>query len=438
MNNWKEVYNTRKMTAEEAVTHIRSGDRVVVAHLIGAPVPIVEAMANNYKAYENVEICHMLTSGNAPYSEPKYKGHFNLNLIFFGGNTRRASKEGYADFTPTHFSDVPYLMRNNLKPDVALIQVSPPDVHGYVSLGLSTDYTIGAARVARTVIAEVNANCPRMYGETLMHVSEIECFVETERPIVNIPPTQLTETEKMIGGNCAELIKDGDCLQLGIGAIPDAVLSFLYDKKDLGIHSEILGDGVKNLSEAGVINGSRKEIHKGKIIATSLYGSDELTKYANQNPVFELYPVDYTNDVRIISQHSNMISINSCVELDFMGQVCSEAIGSTQFSGIGGQVDFVRGAKMSVGGKSIIACYSTAKNDTISRIVPRLGEGTPVTTSRTDVDYVITEYGIAHLRGQSLRNRAKALIGIAHPKFRDKLKEEFDEMYINNVYERNR
>jgi len=435
MNDWKNIYNSRKMTADEAVTHIRSGDRVVIAHLVGAPVPVIEAMTKNYKAYKNVEICHMLTSGNAPYSEPQYRGHFNLNLIFFGGNTRKASKEGYADFTPTHFSDVPYLMRNSLKPDVALIQVSPPDAHGYVSLGLSTDYTMGAARQARTVIAEVNAKCPRLFGDTLIHVSEIECLVETDRPIVSIPPTELTEIEKQIGGYCAELIGDGACLQLGIGAIPDAVLSFMYDKKDLGIHSEIIGDGVKKLSEAGVINGSRKELNKGKIIATSLYGSDELNLYANQNPIFEMYPVDYTNDVRIISQHSNMISINSCVELDLMGQVCSEAIGSFQFSGIGGQVDFVRGARMSEGGKSIIACYSTAKNGTISRIVPRLATGTPVTTSRTDVDYIVTEYGVAHLRGRSLRNRAKALINIANPNFRDELTEEFEKIFHNNSFE---
>lgn len=434
MNKWKDIYNSRKMSVEDAVARIRSGDRVVIAHLVGAPVPIIEAMVENYKAYQDVEICHMLTAGNAPYSKPEYKGHFLLNLIFFGGNTRQSSKEEYADFTPSHFSDVPHLMRNSLKADVALIQVSPPDAQGYVSLGLSSDYTIVAARNARTVIAEVNARCPRVFGDTRMHVSEVECFVETNRPVISIPPTKITEIEQMIGGYCAELINDGACLQLGLGAIPDAVLGFMREKKDLGIHSEIIGDGVKDLAEAGIVNGSRKELNKGKIIATSLYGTDKLNSYAHENPCLELYPVDYTNDVRVISQHKNMISINSCVELDFMGQVCSEAIEGTQFSGIGGQVDFVRGAKMSEGGKSILTCYSTAKNDTLSRIVPRLAAGTPITTSRTDVDYVITEYGVAHLRGQSLRNRAKALIKIAHPKFRDELTEEFDRMFVHNAW----
>ena len=432
MANWRELYQERTMSAEEAVTHIKNGDRVVVAHLVGAPLPILDAMTRNYKAYENVELCHMLTSGGQPYADEKYKGHFKLNIIFTSKDTAKAVANGYADFTPSNFSEVPYLMRTNLKPDVALIQVSPPDEHGYVSMGLTSDYTIGAARQARTVIVEVNAQCPRVFGDTLLHVSQLECIVETDRPVVEIPPTKITDVEKAIGGYCASMIKDGDCLQLGIGAIPDAVLSFMYDKKDLGIHSEIIGDGVKNLCEAGVINGSRKEINQGKVVATSLYGSRELLAYANNNPVFELYPVDYTNDVRTISKISNMISINSCVEVDLTGQICSEAIGSRQISGVGGQVDFVRGAKLSKGGKSIIACYSTAKGGTISKIVPRLTAGSPVTTSRIDVDYVVTEYGVAQMLGQTLRNRAKALISIAHPNFRDQLTEEFERMLYEN------
>lgn len=429
MSDWKEIYKSRTMSAEEAVNHIKSGDSVVIAHLVGAPTPIIEAMTKNYEAYENVEISHMLTSGGTPYIDKKYEGHFHARLIFLNKATRIGVKEGRCDFVPSHFSDVPHLYRTNMKPDVTLTQVSPPDNEGYVSFGLSTDYTIVAARESRTVIAEVNTQCPRVYGDTKMHVSEIECFVETNRPVIEVPPTPITETEKAIGNYCAELIVDGACLQLGIGAIPDAVLGFLQHKKDLGIHSEIIGDGVRNLVDAGVINGSRKELHKGKIIATSLYGSQALLNYVDNNPLFELYPVDYTNDVRIISQHKNMVSINSCVEVDLTGQVCSEAIGRMQFSGIGGQVDFVRGAKMSEGGKSIIACYSTAKNDTISKIVPMFAAGTPVTTSRTDVDYIVTEYGIAHLRGQTIRNRAEALINIAHPKFRDQLKEDFEKLF---------
>jgi len=429
MDNWKELYHSRTMSAKEAVTHIKDGDRVINSHLVGAPLPIIDAMLENYASYKDVEISCMLTSDGQPFADEKYKGHFHMNPWFVGKASGKALAEGYAEFTPSHFSEVPYLLRNTMKPDVALIQVSPPDEHGYMSMGLSTDYAIVAARLARTVIAEVNQQCPRLYGDTLIHVSQIECIVESNREIPSAPATPITDVERAIGGYCAELIDNGACLQLGIGAIPDAVLSFLDDKRELGIHSEIIGDGVKHLCEIGVVTGEHKEVDKGKVVATSLYGSKELLQYANNNPVFELYPVDYTNDVRVISKISNMVSINSCVEIDFTGQVCSEAVGPRQISGIGGQVDFVRGAKMSEGGKSIIACYSTAKGGTISKIVPMLAAGTPVTTSRTDVDYVITEYGIAHLRGLSTRARAKALIAIAHPKFRDQLTEEFNKLF---------
>lgn len=431
MKDWQKLYREKIMTAEKAVTHIKNGDRVVVAHLIGAPLPIIDAMTENYKAYENVEITGMLTNDGQPYADEKCKGHFHLSPMFAGKGTAKALAAGYADFVPTNFSEVPYLLRNVNRPDVALVQTSLPDENGNVSLGLSADYTIVAAREARTVIAEVNAQCPRICGDTSIHISQIECIVETDRPIVQIEPTPISEVERNIAGYCAEMINDGDCLQLGLGAIPDAVLGLMKDKKELGIHSEIIGDGVKTLCEAGIITGSRKEIDKGKVVATSLFGSKELLSYAHENPVFELYPVDYTNDVRTISQISNMVSINSCVEIDLTGQVCSEAVGLRQISGVGGQVDFVRGAKLSRGGRSIIACYSTAKGGAISKIVPQLGMGTPVTTLRTDVDYVITEYGIAHMRGQSLRNRAKALIAIAHPNFRDELTEKVDRTYRN-------
>lgn len=427
--DWKKLYRERTMSAQEAVTHIRSGDRVVNSHLVGAPLPVIDAMIKNYQAYENVEISCMLTSDGQPYAEETYKGHFRMNPWFIGKNSAKALEGNYGDFTPSHFSEVPYLLRNMMKPDVALIQVSPPDEAGYVSLGLSTDYSIVAARMARTVIAEVNKKCPRLYGDTKLHVSQIECFVETDREVPPAPVTAITEVEKAVGGYCAELIRDGDCLQMGIGAIPDALLGFLDNKKRLGVHSEIIGDGVQNLYAKGIITGESKEIETGKIVATSLYGTRNLLDCANNNPDFELYPVDYTNDVRIISKISNMVSINSCVEVDLTGQVCAEAIGTRQISGIGGQVDFVRGAKMSEGGRSIIACYSTAKGGSISRIVPMLGAGTPVTTSRTDVDYIVTEYGIAPMRGRTLRARAQALINIAHPDFRDRLKSEYRKLY---------
>lgn len=426
---WKAYYDEHRMTAEEAVALVKSGDRVINSHLGGAPLPIIDAMIQNYKAYENVEISCMLTSDGIPFAEEQYKDHFHMNPWFVSGNSAKALAAGYGDLTPSHFSEIPDLLRTSMKPDVSLIQVSPPDGHGYVSLGISTDYMIVAARLSRTVIAEVNAQCPRVFGDAVMHVTEIDAFVESDRPITPAPVTKITDVERAIGGYCAELIVDGSCMQMGIGAIPDALLGFLDGKKDLGIHSEIIGDGVKHLCELGVINGSRKEIDTGKVVCTSYYGTEALYKMVNDNPMFELRAVDYTNDPRIICKNSNVVSINSCVEVDLTGQVCSEAIGARQISGIGGQVDFVRGAKISPGGKSIIACYATAKGGTISKIVPTLKPGTPVTTSRTDVDYVITEFGIAQMRGKSLRERAKALIAIAHPDFRDELRSEYKRVY---------
>lgn len=429
MSDWKQLYTERKMTAEEAIKHIKNGDRVVIAHLVGAPQPIVDALAEHCEDYRDIKISQMLTNDGQPYADPKVKGHFLLRPMFVGKGNGRAVAEGYGDLIPTHFSDVPYLFENINKPDVALIQVCPPDEDGYVYMGLTADYTYSAAKNARTVIAEVNKQCPRVFGDTKLHVSEIECLVESDRPVVEIPPTVITETERKIAGYCAELVDDGACLQLGIGAIPDAVLGLLEDKKDLGIHSEIIGDGVQRLYEKGVINCSRKEIDTGKIVTTTLFGSKALLNFANNNPVIELRTVDYTNDVRVISQISNMVSINSCVEIDMMGQVASESVGMRQISGSGGQVDFVRGAKMSKGGKSIMACYSTAKGGTISKIVPIMQPGTPITTLRNDVDYVVTEYGIAHMRGLSLHDRARALIAVAHPDFRDKLKFDYEKVY---------
>ncbi len=429
MKDWEKIYQSKVMSAQEAVTHIKNGDRVVLGHLIGAPVPIINAMCENYKAYDGVIITSMLTSDGQPYAAPEYKGHFVLQPMFVGKNTARALAEGYGDFIPTHFSDLPYLFRTITKPDVVLVQGSRPDADGYISLGFTSDYTYPAAKEARTIIVEANAQCPYVFGDTRLHVSEIECIVETDHAPVEIPPTKITETEQSIAEFCASLINDGDCLQLGLGAIPDAVLGLMEDKHELGIHSELIGDAVQKLTEKGIITGSRKEIDTGKIVTTSLYGSQALNQWADHNPMLVLRPVDYTNDVRVISQISNMISINSCVELDLTGQVCSEALGMRQISGIGGQVDFVRGAKMSKGGKSIIACYSTAKGGTISKIVPILKEGTPVTTSRTDVDYVVTEYGVAHLRGKTLKQRAAELIQVAHPAFREQLKADYVKYY---------
>ncbi|MDL2236714.1 4-hydroxybutyrate CoA-transferase [Christensenellaceae bacterium OttesenSCG-928-K19] len=434
MADWKEKYKSKLMTAEESVTHIHSGERAVIAHALGAPVLVIEAMVANKEAYRDVEIVHMLTFGGTPYVGEGMEKHFRNNSLFAGATNRNAINEGAADFTPAHFSRIPDLIRTNLKPDVLLCQVSPPDENGYVSLGLTSDYTMPAATVARTIIAEVNPKCPRVFGDTFLHVSQLECMVYTERDIISLPQTELTDVEKAIGKNCAELVQDGDTLQLGIGAIPDSVLFFLRNKKDLGIHSEIVADGVQYLIEHGVINGSKKTQHVGKVVATGIYGTSNFHKFVNNHPMFELYPSDYTNDVRVIASHDNLVSINSCIQVDFAGEISSDTIGTRQYSGIGGQADFVRGANLSKGGRSIMACYSTAKNGTVSRIVPVLTPGAAVATMREDVDYFVTEHGIAHLKGRTLYDRAKQLIGIAHPKFRDELLDQAEKRYNRKVY----
>ena len=429
MKDWQQLYQSRKMTARQAATHIRSGDRVVVAHGPGAPLPVLDAIAENKDAYENVTFYHMVTHGGAPYVGEALEGHLHLNACFISASYRGAMEQGLVDLYPLHFSEFPGWLEREMDSNVVVTVTTPPDEHGYVCCGLNCDYTIPAARRARTIIAEVNPNCPTTYGDTFLHVSEIECFVETDRALCETLPRKATDIERKIGSYCAQLIPDGATLQLGVGGIPDAVLPFLLEKNDLGIHSEVIGDGVQVLMEAGVITGKRKVLDTGLVVTAGVFGSASFHRFVNRHPAISLRPVHYTNDPRIICQQKNMISINACVQIDITGQVNSEFMNGQQFSGMGGQVDFVRGAKMSEGGKSIIACSSTAKNGSISKITPFLDRGAPVTTARTDVDYVVTEYGIAHLGGHSLRERAKALIQIAHPAFREALAEEAERRY---------
>ena len=421
MNNLRAMYQHKIVSAAEALQTVKSGDRVVTGHACGEPPALIAELVARAPELRDVEIVHMVAMGPAHYCQPGMEANFRHRALFVGGSTRKAVEEKRADYTPCFFSEVPRLFRNKiLSVDVALIQITPPDEDGFCSYGVSADYTMAAAECARTVIAQINTHMPRTGGARI-HLDAIHYIVEKDEPLIELKPPFIGDVEKRIGENVASLIPDGATLQLGIGAIPDAVLLFLNNKKDLGIHSEMFSDGVVFLAEAGVITNRKKSLNQGKFIATFLMGTKKLYDFVNNNPDVELQPVDYTNAPYIIGQHDNMISINSALQVDLMGQVNAEMIGTRQFSGIGGQVDFVRGVSRSKNGKSIIALPATAASGTISRIAIELDRGAAVSTSRNDVQYVVTEYGIADLRGKSLRERARALIAIAHPDFREPL-----------------
>ena len=372
----------------------------------------------------------MVYLGSGEYLQPGMESHFRHNALFVGAPARKAIAENRADYTPAFFSDVPIMIRSGELPvDVFAFTCSTPDEKGYVSIGLSCDYGWQAIKSAKTVIAEVNPNMPRTFGESFVHVTDIDGFLCSWEPLPESKPGKITEEDRQIGKYIADLVKDGDCLQLGIGAVPDAVCSFLGEKKNLGIHSEMISDGVLPLLESGVINGQCKQRDVGRVCVTFLMGSRKLYDYVNNNPIIKMLPVDVCNNPAVISQNDNVVSINSCVQVDLQGQVCAEAIGLKQISGIGGQMDFVRGANLSKGGRSIIALHSATKDLSESKIVPTITTGGPVTTGRCDVNYIVTEFGVAQLRGQTLRERAKRLIAVAHPKFRPELAEEYAKRF---------
>jgi acyl-CoA hydrolase len=383
---------------------------------------LLEALTARATELNEVEIVHMHANGPAPHVAPDMVGHLRHRALFIGANTRQAVNEGRADFVPVFLSDIPQLFSSGvLRLDVALIQVSPPDAHGYCSLGTSVDCAMAAVEAAATVIAQVNPRVPRTLGDSFVHVRQIDLLVEIDEPLCIEEPPTISETERQIGAHVASLVEDGATLQLGIGGIPNAALAAMADKRDLGVHTEMFSDGLVDLVEAGVVTGAAKEIHPGKIVTTFIMGSQRLYDWVDDNPMVEMHPVDYTNDTAIIRRNTRMTAINSAIEVDLTGQVCADSIGTRLFSGVGGQMDFMRGAALSPGGKAIIALPSTARSGSVSRIVPTLAEGAGVTTTRAHVQYIVTEYGVAYLHGKSIRERAQALIDIAHPGFRDEL-----------------
>lgn len=420
---WETEYKKKLRTPEEALRCVQSGMRVYIQPGCAEPETLVEALMKRAPFVHDVEIVHMMTMGAAPYVAPEMAGHFRHNAVFIGANVRDAINDGRADYTPVYLSEIEELFESAMPLDVALIEVSPPDAHGFCSFGVGVDTTLTAARLAHFVVAQVNDQMPRTYGDSFVHVSDLDAIVESSRPLCALKKPEITDLHVAIARNVANLIEDGAVLQTGIGGIPDAVLPFLSDRKDLGVHSELVSDGVIPLIEAGVITGARKNFKPRKIILGFALGTKRLFDFVDDNPIFEFHPTAYTNDPALIARNDNMVAINSALQIDLTGQVCSDSIGNQFYSGIGGQVDFLRGASRSKGGKPIIAISSTAKDGTISRIVPMLSPGAGVVTSRGLIRYVVTEYGVAYLHGKSIRERAKALIDISHPKFREDLYE---------------
>jgi 4-hydroxybutyrate CoA-transferase len=422
--HWLELYRGRVTTADEAVKAIRSGDHVWIHSGCSNPEELVSAMVGRAGELEGVELSHILTLGTAEYVRPEYAGSFRHRALFTGPNVRDAVNEGRADFVPVHLHQIPRLIHDRiLQVDVALIHISPPDEHGFCSYGVEVGCTKAAAERARTVIALVNKRMPRALGDAFINVSKLTHVVEVDRdPLAISMSAPLTETARGIGQNVAAIIEDGATLQMGIGEIPDAVLLHLKDKRNLGIHTELFSDGLVDLVESGVVTNEEKTLHRGKTIASFGLGGRRTFEFIDNNPFVEFHPIDYVNDPYVISQNEKMVAINSALAVDITGQVCADSLGSAIYSGFGGQVDFIRGAARSKGGKPIIAMPSVACQGTVSRICDVLAEGSGVVTTRADVHYVVTEHGVASLFGKSLRERAAELIAVAHPDFRADLR----------------
>jgi acyl-CoA hydrolase len=418
--NWVEQYRRKRCTAEEAVSRIKSGDHVYYGGNAAIPRGLVDALALRYHELDGVELSHVLLLGEDPLSRPEMAGHFRHNSLFVGPADRQAVNEGRADYVPVFLHQIPRLYNEGLVPiDVAMVMASPPDEHGFMSFGVEVLSARAACHNASQVIVQVNERMPRVLGDSFIHVGRVDAIVEHHEPLPELAPKPISEVERRIGRYVRGLLSDGATLQMGIGGIPDAVWSMLDGLQDLGIHTEMLSDGAMRAMEEGVVTGAAKTLHPGKAVITFALGSSELYEFLDNNPEVEAHPVDHVNDPFVISQNDRMVAINSAIEVDLTGQVCSDSIGTRIFSGFGGQVDFIRGAARSKGGKPIIALPSTARAQ--SRIVPLLKPGAGVVTSRADVHYVITEHGVAHLFGKNLRQRAEALIEIADPRYREEL-----------------
>jgi acyl-CoA hydrolase len=418
--SWIDDYRSKLCSADEAVRIVRSGDKVYYGGNAAIPQTLVEALARRYLELRDVQLVHVLLLGNDPLSGPEMAGHFRHNSLFVGPADREAVNDGRADYVPVFLHQIPRLFYDAVIPlDVTMVQVSRPDEHGFMSFGVEVMQARAACLNAKSVIAQVNENMPRVLGDSFLHVSRIHRIVESDVPLPELRAKPATDVEQRIGRHIRELITDGATIQMGIGGIPDAVYEMMDGLKELGVHTEMLSDGAMRAIEKGIVTGSRKSLHRDKAVITFALGTKTLYEFLNDNPVVEAYPVDHVNDPFVIGQHDNFIAINSAIEVDLTGQICSDSIGTRIYSGFGGQVDFIRGAARSKGGKPIIALPSTAKTGT--RIVPVLKPGAGVVTSRADVHYVVTEHGVAHLFGKNLRQRAEALIAIAHPDHRDAL-----------------
>ncbi len=429
---WIEEYTSKVTTAAKAVDVVKSHDRIFMTGNCAVPQRLIGRLVDRAETLEDVEIVQILTIGKADYTRPGMEKHLRVNTLFISENVRAAVQEGRADFTPCRLSEIPLLFTSGALPlDVAMIHVSPPDEHGFCSLGVEVGISKAAASVARVVIAEVNLRMPRTLGDSFIHISRITHAVPVDYELPEYVMGAPNDLSMRIGRHVADLIEDGSTLQMGIGAIPDGVLHYLGEKKNLGIHSELFSDGVIDLYDRGVINGEKKTLHKGKMVAGFLLGSKRLYEFVDNNPVVELHPTEYVNDPYVIRQNEKMVAINSALEVDLTGQVCADSIGPRLYSGVGGQIDFIRGAARAKGGKPIIALPSSGTNragERYSRIVAMLRPGSGVVTTRTDVHYLVTEFGVANLYGRTIRQRAKALIDIAHPDFRADLERAAGEL----------